>query len=408
VLEVLAACHRHDVPLTPRGGGTGNYGQAMPLAGGLVLDMTALNRILDIGQGTVRTEPGILIGALDEALQGHGQELRMHPSTKETATLGGFIAGGSGGVGSVRWGPLRAPGNILALEVATMEAEPRLIRFDGADLGLIHHAYGTNGVITEVTMPTTPATEWVDLILAYPDWRSCLEAGYRLASCEGLWLKEVGAIEAPAPQNYFLRHRKFLQPGDHVLVVIAARNAVAPLLDLARARVAYRSDTATDDDKAGLPHAHHLVWNHTTLRALKTDPSMTYDQIGLPDDTPLDTLIEISRRFAGEVVGHVEFMRSEGHVRFGFLPMVRYESDERLDALLRALRGIGCASYSPHVYTLEEGNHREASADELALKRRLDPKGLMNPGKLIAWDDPVWRFDPDLRYVWPGLQGKPQ
>jgi FAD/FMN-containing dehydrogenase len=411
VLQVLAACHRHDVPLTTRGGGTGNYGQAMPLAGGLVLDMTGMNRILQIGRGTVATEPGILIGVLDDALRATGQELRMHPSTRETATIGGFIAGGSGGVGSVRWGALREAGNILSLEVATLEATPRLIRVEGAELALVHHAYGTNGVITEVSLPATPATNWVDLLLAFPDWRSCLEAGARIAGTEGLWLKELGAIEAPAPHDYFLRHRKFLGKQDHVLVVIAAENGVAPLLGLAQrlqARVAFRSDTSSAEEREGLPHAHHLVWNHTTLRALKTDPAMTYDQLGLPEDRPLDTLLAIAGRFPGEVIGHVEFVRSDGRVRFGFLPIIRYTDDARFAALLRDLRAIGCDSYSPHAYTLEEGNHRQALPEELAMKRRMDPKGLMNPGKLIAWQDPDWRLDPDTRYAWPGLKGGAQ
>ena len=61
VAKVLAACWALDIPVTARGAGTGNYGQAMPLAGGIVLDMTAMNRIIEIGEGTIRVEPGILM-----------------------------------------------------------------------------------------------------------------------------------------------------------------------------------------------------------------------------------------------------------------------------------------------------------------------------------------------------------
>ena len=59
-----------------------------------------------------------------------GQELRMHPSTRETATIGGFVAGGSGGVGSIHWGMLREPGNILRLRLATLEECPPPYRPD--------------------------------------------------------------------------------------------------------------------------------------------------------------------------------------------------------------------------------------------------------------------------------------
>jgi FAD/FMN-containing dehydrogenase len=70
-------------------------------------------------------------------------------STWATATIGGFIAGGSGGVGSCTWGSLRDLGNIIRLRVVTMEAEPRILEFRGEELARVSHAYGTNGIITE-------------------------------------------------------------------------------------------------------------------------------------------------------------------------------------------------------------------------------------------------------------------
>ena len=77
----------------------------------------------------------------------------MFPSTRATASIAGFVAGGSGGVGSITWGGLRDFGNVLRLRVLTMEAEPRALELTGEDLHKAVHAYGTNGVITEVEMP---------------------------------------------------------------------------------------------------------------------------------------------------------------------------------------------------------------------------------------------------------------
>ena len=143
VIEVLAACHAHDVPVTVRGSGTGNYGQAMPLAGGCVLHMQNMDKVLEISPGRVVTQPGTIIRELDRITRDQsGQELRMFPSTAGTATIGGFICGGSGGVGSVRWGMLRDYGNILRIRVATMEARPRILDFTGRDLARVSHAYG--------------------------------------------------------------------------------------------------------------------------------------------------------------------------------------------------------------------------------------------------------------------------
>lgn len=135
VIEVLKACYAHDVPVTTRGAGTGNYGQAMPLAGGCVMHLQHMNAVKEVHPGRVIVEPGCLLKNLDAACKEQsGQEIRMFSSTWATATIGGFIAGGSGGVGSVHWGNLRDLGNIIRLRVVTMEAEPRILEFRGEEL----------------------------------------------------------------------------------------------------------------------------------------------------------------------------------------------------------------------------------------------------------------------------------
>src|SRR3954469_1282521 len=135
VRTILAAAYKHSVPVTPRGAGTGNYGQAMPLSGGVVLELTGLDRIVSISRDRARAEAGIILEKLDAETKAavHG-EMRFHPSTYRMATLGGFVAGGSGGVGSIRWGGLRNFGNILGLKVITCEAEPRVLDLVGPDI----------------------------------------------------------------------------------------------------------------------------------------------------------------------------------------------------------------------------------------------------------------------------------
>ena len=107
VIRVLAACHRHGVPVTPRGTGTGNYGQAMPLSGGVVLSLAEMNAVKSIAPGRVVDRPG------RDPRRHRPRDARAFrpgtaaaPSTYNTASIGGFIAGGSGGVGSINWGGL--------------------------------------------------------------------------------------------------------------------------------------------------------------------------------------------------------------------------------------------------------------------------------------------------------------
>src|SRR5262249_33550586 len=85
---VVTACVRHRLPLTLRGGGTGNYGQSVPLRGGVLLDMTGFNKVLAVDPGRIRVQAGIVIGAALEAALAAGQQLMMYPSTMRSATIG--------------------------------------------------------------------------------------------------------------------------------------------------------------------------------------------------------------------------------------------------------------------------------------------------------------------------------
>ena len=113
VVTVLSAAFAHNVPVTPRGAGTGNYGQAMPLSGGAILNLMNLDKVISITADRVRAEAGIIMEKLDEAIihQVNG-EIRFHPSTYRMASLGGFVAGGSGGVGSIRQYPRAQSGHV--------------------------------------------------------------------------------------------------------------------------------------------------------------------------------------------------------------------------------------------------------------------------------------------------------
>ena len=154
VIAVAAACAKLRIPLTPRGAATGNYGQAVPLEGGVLLDLTNMTKIEWQKPGIVRCEPGIKMNDLDAATRPNGFELRMHPSTKRMATIGGFVGGGSGGIGSVNYGGLREPGNILAARVVTLEETPRVIDLTRALGGILLDPLKTSVVQDQRCMTT--------------------------------------------------------------------------------------------------------------------------------------------------------------------------------------------------------------------------------------------------------------
>ncbi|WP_274628465.1 FAD-binding oxidoreductase [Arvimicrobium flavum] len=408
VIRVLAACHKHGVPVTPRGTGTGNYGQAMPLSGGVVLSLAEMNEVTSITAGRVVCGPGAIIADIDRATRAHSaQELRLHPSTYNTASVGGFIAGGSGGVGSINFGGLRDFGNVIRLRVVTMEAEPRVLELTGEDLHKVTHAYGTNGIITEVELPLTAAYDWVDVIVGFDKFAGAARYGNALARQDGLLTKLITPIAAPVPWLYFKRHQKFLKEEQSICVCMVAAHSLDAFLAFTRragGEVVYNAATAPDEDKKGLPPAYELAWNHTTLRALRVDPSITYLQSLYPFPNQLELVEKMDGMFPGEVFSHLEFVRFDGDVTCFGLNLVNFTTEERLDEIIRTFEANGCPIFNPHRYTLEEGGMKQTDEVQLAFKREADPQGLLNPGKMIAWEDPDYDYRSDKTFLFRGLE----
>ena len=405
VIEILKTCYAHDVPVTVRGAGTGNYGQSMPLAGGCVIHMKNFARVKEIHPGRVIAEPGCIIRDLDRETKARsGQELRMTPSTAATATIGGFIAGGSGGVGSVTWGALRDLGNIIRLRVITMEAAPRILEFRGEELARVSHAYGTNGIITEVEMPLAPAYDWIDVFVGFKDFPEAARYACDLANEDGILIKLASVYEAPMAHEYFQRVKPHVTPEDTLVgLMVAPQSMDAFQTFTARrpgAQILYRSD-ANDWPRDPGP-VYEFGWNHTTLRAIKFRPEITYLQVRYSYPDHLELIEKVRATFGAEVLQHLEVMRENGKVMCAGLPLVTYTTGERLEEIVRMHEDMGCMIFNPHRYTLEEGGRQMHDQRQLDFKREADPKGLLNPGKMIAWDTSDWDYA--RPYAYPGMK----
>ncbi len=145
IAAVVGAAVRHGVPITPRGKGTGNYGQAIPMSGGLVLDMSRARAIIEVGDGFLTAEAGATMVAVELAANKAGQQVLMYPSTAQSS-LGGFVSGGSGGTGSIKHGMLHE-GFVLALDVVHAVPDAQLVHVEGEAAAPYIHNYGTAGII---------------------------------------------------------------------------------------------------------------------------------------------------------------------------------------------------------------------------------------------------------------------
>ena len=380
VMTIASACARHRVPLVARGGGTGNFGQAVPLAGGAVVEMVGLDRLVFQRGNVARAQAGIRLGALDEQLRKGGRELRMHPSTKKLATLGGFVGGGHAGVGTVNWGILRDRGNLLGLKIITIEEKPRVLELRGDDVNLVHHAYGVNGLVTEVELPLAPAYEWLDTIVAFDDFERAAAFGMALATADGVLKKLVSVHAWPIP-GFFVPLKHHLPEG----------RAAALLMIGAETREAFE---ALVRDFGGsvtmcVPQAniYEYTWGHTTMHALRADRSLTYLVCIFPKDGTLGAIGRVHRRLGAEVMLHLEFKRFAGYMTAEGVPLFRYQGFEQMTRLYKAFEAEGVRIANAHTFLLQNGGMKDLDAAQIDFKRAVDPHLLMNPGKVAGLDD---------------------
>ena len=387
IRRLVSACARLKVPLTIRGSGTGNYGQTTPLAGGVVMDMTGFNQLLWLRPGLVRAQAGIRLNEIEKAAQAQGQELRCMPSTYRSATLGGLFGGGFGGVGSINYGPLASPGNVVGLKAMTLEAEPQVIELRGAEAMHMHHLWGTNGLVLELEIALAPAQPWLETLAVFDDFDAALAFGDALARAPGLAKREVAFLASPVP-DYLTQLAEHLPKGCHAvlsLVAEAGEDALNALVSTHGGRVSYRRSA----EEVARTHRTlmEFTWNHTTLHALKVDKSLTYLQTTFTPGEYVKQITELSRRYEGEVFMHAEFLRNmEGQLNCSALQIVRFTTEERLQQIIDEHREYGVRINNPHTFIVEDGKAGgDLPAPALALKARFDPLGLLNPGKLRGW-----------------------
>jgi FAD/FMN-containing dehydrogenase len=395
--RVVAACHKAGSPVVARGAGTGNYGQCIPLYGGVVVDFSRLDRILSIQGGVARVEAGARLGTIEAAARETGWELRCMPSTWVKSTMGGFLSGGSGGIGSITWGGIHAPGTVKSLTLLTCEATPRLVRLEEEEALRALHTYGTTGLVVEVEMRLAPKVDYDQLIFSSADWDKLLD-WTDAAARRVEWRKRlVAQFQWPVP-SYFRPLQRHLRTGEHDAFL---------LLDRAKAGDAVRSAEAAGlscvyrrplSDPPRPPFITDFTWNHTTLWAIQSDPGFTYVQAGFGPDFRRQ-FAELGRRFPGELLLHLEWtvdnakmMRANAAAKpdgviVGGIPLLRFTSEARLAEILRCCAEIGVFIANPHTFYLEEGGRHPDIAEKRALKAVVDPEGLLNPGKMKTYSN---------------------
>ena len=408
VVELVRLCAAHDVPIVPRGAGTGLSGGAAGIEGALTVAFTRMSRILEIDRENlvVTTQPGVVNADLKAAVAAEGLFYAPDPASYETCTIGGNLGTNAGGLCCVKYGVTRDA--VLGLEVVMADAT--VLRLGGknvkdvAGYGLIPllvGSQGTLGLITEATLRLRIAPPPRATLLAF--FPTLEAAGEAVAS-----MTRAGIV----PVTLELMDRTTIRAVDAVHRLGLDRDAAAMLLvesDLpgtAAAGEIDAADAACFAAGAGLvvraEDATEADWlrqgRRLAYRALETLGVARMEDVGVPRSRIpelLRRIEEISVRSGITVgtFGHV----GDGNLHPTFI-LDREQEDERAIARLGAARaelyeaaldlggtvtgehGIGAARRD----WLVRQRGPEAVAVMRAIKRALDPRDLLNPGRVLA------------------------
>jgi FAD/FMN-containing dehydrogenase len=391
IRRLVGVCARLRIPITVRGSGTGNYGQCVPLQGGVLLDMSGYNAFLWARGGAARAQAGIRLWDLEKATRDQGLELRCMPSTYRSATLGGLYGGGFGGIGSINYGPLGSRGNVLGIKAMSIEEEPQIIELRGPEALAMHHVWGTNGLVLEIELAMAPVHDWMETIVTFTSFDAALDFSDVLSRSAGIVKKELAFFASPVP-DYIKQLADYLPPGCHACIALVAESSEAAMLELVAqfgGTVTYRKTAA--EVAAGNRTLLEYTWNHTTLQAMRVDKGITYLQSAFTPGQHLQQVRRMEKLLGGEVLMHAEFIRNmDGLMTCTALQLVKFSTEERLQEIMKIHRDNGVRINDPHVFIVEDGRaNGELPQAVMDTKKRFDPLGLMNPGKVRAWMDGV-------------------
>ncbi len=411
VSQVMAYCNEHNIPVTPRGAGTGLSGGALPVHGGVALDMKRFNKILKVDKRNlqVTTEPGVITQELQEHLKAEGLFYPPDPASKGSCFIGGNVSENSGGPRAVKYGVVKD--YVLNLEIVLPNGT---IMWTGANVlknatgynltQLLVGSEGTLGVITKIVLRLIPAVKY-DLTLLVP-FKSAVDAcaavnaiflgGYTPSALEFMerdaldWSMKYTQSTAVEITPDIAAHLLIEVDGNHMEELYRDAEAISAIVE------------RYDIGEILLADSHEqkqMLWN---LRR-KVGEAVKSNSIYKEEDTvvpraELPELLQIIKQLGQEYgfqsvcYGHA----GDGNLHVNIVKGNMSDEDwnvkltEGIRKLFKEVIRLGGTISGEHGIGLVQKNYMDIAFSEAQLslmkqiKNVFDPKGILNPGKLFA------------------------
>jgi D-lactate dehydrogenase (cytochrome) len=405
VSRVAAYANEHRIPLTGWGMGSSLEGNPIPVCGGIVVDFSHMNRIVEIytEDFQVKVQPGMLYKDMNQVLAKYG--LFFAPDPGANASIGGMVANNAAGTRTVKYGATRD--NILALEVVLASGEvvrtgSRSVK-QSAGYDLTHlfiGSEGTLGLITEATLRLAPVPEQVSAAIAsFPNTQAAAQAVFEIMGASlgpaALELVDTAAVVAINRAEHF-----DLVEAPNLFLEFHGASETS-LTDVLRMVHTICNETGCQTYRAGLGRearthlwqARHrlaeiLIRTHPGLAYVITDVAVPISQYpalvseaqqALQNLSPMDTYI----------MGHAGDGNMHTMLFFNDTPEQHALVEHFTDQLVEQAIGFGGTCTGEHgigigkrKYLKDE--HGEAAVQMMQhIKQLLDPRGILNPGKIL-------------------------
>ncbi len=404
VSKIIEIAGKHSVPITPFGLGTSLEGHAIPYSGGISLDFSLMNRIIEIlpNDFLVKVQPGVTRTQLNEALKNYGLFFSVDPGAD--ATLGGMAATNASGTTSVRYGIMRD--QVRDLEVVL--ADGTIINTgnlaakssSGYDLnGLFVGSEGTLGCFTELTLNVHGIPESIVAARAsYPSISQAVQgvhevisAGIQIARIELVDGRSIKLVNETNETNYEETPTLFMEFHGNQAGLEQDIYFTKEILKQSGCHVfKFEKDNKTRNQLWETRHnlAYSYIHSSPGKKMMVTDVCVPISKLSHGIEFAIQKLANYD--LYGGILGHV------GDGNYHVLLMIDPDNDQELklansfneDIVKNALKlggtctgehgvGVGKMKY-------QEQQHGESIKVMRLIKKALDPNNLMNPGKLIA------------------------
>ena len=405
VSKIICLANEYGIPVTPRGAGTGLAGSAIPVKGGIVLDLCRMNDILDIRipDRLVVVQPGMIYATLEEILIPHGFFFPPDPASSSVCTLGGTVATNAGGMRAAKYG---VTGDyVLGLEVVLPDG--RILHtgsgcmklVSGFDLTqLFTGSEGTLGVITEITLKIAPKPRAFKTVLA--SFSDLQDAGQAIAGTihAGIIPSVLEVLEENTIR--VLREWANMDLPDVKALILTETDGhteAETAFQMAAVIDVFRKNKVTDIQVAHGAEETEKLWRarkSAGSAAAQLRPSNVSEDVTVPISKVPDLLTGISKIVRNYGLPFVIF----GHAGDGNLhPRIMYDptAPDQVQQLKKAVSEIfkltcdlGGTLTGEHGIGLSKAPYLALEHDQVSLevmrsiKKLFDPNNILNPGKM--------------------------